>query len=48
MPRMWLPFRGDNDTKENSKEYIPSSSHSSFLGRGILLFVVIPIIGIVI
>jgi cadmium resistance protein CadD (predicted permease) len=25
MPRSWIPFRGDNYSKENSKRYLPKS-----------------------
>ena len=44
--RMWLPFRGDSYSKENSRKYIPGAA--SILTRLFVIIIVIPIAAFVV
>lgn len=44
--KMWLPFRGDNYSKENSRKYIPGAA--SIRTRLFVTFIVIPIAAFVV
>jgi hypothetical protein len=41
MPRSWLPFRGDDYSKENSKRYIPRNIPITTRIFGTIVFVLI-------
>ncbi len=42
MPRHWIPFRGDDYSRENSKRYIPKVISVGSRILGIMTFIFIP------